>query len=276
MPPRLPRRRRKEPRPHRDRGSEMGPQRHWFVENRLSDGGHALRCNTRSSECSCYVQIINDLRPPARNNQPTHRSFASSSQEFDWANAWVEQAVLSGRLPRGTSTDSRRFDLAFADLNNEAEGLGSLEFDELRDWLQLRIDTHSQGVAVLGISIPPNLVRLLGVILIVAVQSYAVVHLAEASTRMILSSRGDLGVFIPWVMLYSSTESRLESYGLLASVPISSVILVVRMAEYTPFSSPLVWTSFSGLLISVALFAYSVARVKKLRGRAIIHRGWRG
>ena len=57
----------------------MGPQRHWFVENRLSDGGHALRCNTRSSECSSYVQISNDLRPPARNNQPTHRSFASSS-----------------------------------------------------------------------------------------------------------------------------------------------------------------------------------------------------
>ena len=34
----------------------------WFVENRLSDGGHALRCNTRSSECSSYVQISNDLR----------------------------------------------------------------------------------------------------------------------------------------------------------------------------------------------------------------------
>ena len=81
MPLRLPRRRRKEPRPHRDRASEMCPQRHWFVENRLSDGGHALRCNTRSSECSSYVQISNDLRPPARNNQPTHRSFASSSVE---------------------------------------------------------------------------------------------------------------------------------------------------------------------------------------------------
>ena len=83
MPPRLPRRRRKEPRPHRDRASEMCPQRHWFVENRLSDGGHALRCNTRSSECSSYVQISNDLRPPARNNQPTHRSFASSSNNID-------------------------------------------------------------------------------------------------------------------------------------------------------------------------------------------------
>ena len=104
MPPRLPRRRRKEPRPHRDRASEMCPQRHWFVENRLSDGGHALRCNTRSSECSSYVQISNDLRPPARNNQPTHRSFASSSSDHEKTDLFaggadrVNDAPSAGRL----------------------------------------------------------------------------------------------------------------------------------------------------------------------------------
>ena len=191
---------------------------------------------------------------------------------FDWPLRWVRRAIESKHLAEGTSVNSRSFSDAFPDLHREAKGLERLDLNSLSEWLRTRIDSEGQ-IAVMGVSFPQDVLRLFGVVLMLAFQAYTTLHLSEVVTRMKLSAPGDPGAFKPWIMLYEGVGARCAAVGSIFAPPVAALVLVVRLAEggLWVFSVPL-WSSIIGLVLSVVLSISSLTRVGELRSKAREHR----
>ena len=190
---------------------------------------------------------------------------------FDWVGAWVDQAINSGRLKRGTVVASRPFDEAFADLLREATRLESLDLEDLKAWLKYRIDTESKESVFLGVSVPSSVLRLVGIALMVAAQAYATLHMAEAAARMRRSAGGDPGAFKPWIILYDGVAARFGAFCVIV-VPSLAVLLVLeRLTEGKMPASTLGWISLIGLVVSVGLSILALTRSKQLRIAAQDH-----
>ena len=189
-------------------------------------------------------------------------------QNFDWVQNWVDQVIQTKRLAPGTIADSRPFAEAFADLDQESKGLESLAFKELQDWMNLRIDREGEAITILGISVPPHLLRLFGIFFIIVVQAYATLHLAEAAVRMERSTQGDLGAFKPWVMLYNNAAAKCATFVVIFTPPLAALTLVIRLTV-DELSG---WISIFGAILSLILSIFALNNARRLRLAAQSHR----
>ena len=143
---------------------------------------------------------------------------------FSWTDAWLKKAISEEVVERnnvlrtGSLTD-RKFSSAFANLTREASGLETLELDSLHAWLESQLAKVGQGIDLGGIRIPRDPLRYFGILVIVLIQGYSVLHLIVTERRLRESSAIDLGAFQPWVMLYGGALCRWTSIGILSVPP---------------------------------------------------------
>lgn len=195
-----------------------------------------------------------------------------SFRRFDWPQAWLRRAIAPDSVASAHNVRSRPFASAFRDLAREATGLEGLEVDELRRWLQSRIDAGEQRIAVVGVSFASGLLRLFGVLLIVAVQSYAALHLSEVAKRMARSPAGDPGAFIPWILLYSGSAARVASLGVIGAPLVAAILVVSRLVEDGWVNSIEDATGLSGLCLCGVLVARSAVYATRICREAERHR----
>ena len=216
----------------------------------------------------CETQLDNEESIYSRVLMPVTLNYHRS---FDWVGAWFSQAKLTNNLNLDVIADSRPFDKAFAVLNQETAGLRRLPLRDLKNWLQLRYDRERENINILGITIPPSLLRLAGVILIVIVQVYVTLHLAEVTARISRSEAGDPGAFKPWILLYSGVVSKITTGCVISTPSLAALVVVSRLSTDELKTSLLGLTSFFGLIVSVCLSIFALKCARQLRRSAQIH-----
>lgn len=197
-------------------------------------------------------------------------------QTLFWNELWFNRALSKKLIPSDSqikivNRTRLSFRQAFPNLTREADGLESLKLNDLRLWMEKQATESGQSIEVGGIRVPRGLLRLIGVFVIVAIQAYAVLHLAEATTRMAEPPRSDPAAFQAWIVLYNSLSSRFASVCMLATPPIATFAILVRLHE--GYVSPA--TSIVTVLVSFAsamLTLYSIDKASELRQRALSHR----
>lgn len=125
----------------------------------------------------------------------------------------------------GKSWRSLRFDEAFRELAQEAKGLETITLEQLETYLGTKRTQAGEKVEVLGLKIPSAAIGTWGILVLLGVQAYALLHFRQ---YLSLYAKVEPPPF-PWIGLYRDPSSR----GLfLASVAIlpafSSLFLALR------------------------------------------------
>ena len=222
---------------------------------------------------SCHWEELSPIGlSRARDDLVSMPAELSYRRPFNWANAWAERAKSHGHLAQGIGVPGRPFRDAFRDLSREAVSLEHLDIADLRLWLEERVDGGEDRVAFMGLSFATGLLRSFGVLLVVAFQIYAMLHLAEISKRMAQSAPGDPAAFRPWIMLYSGLPARLASLGVISAAPVAASVVMVRLAEDGWFNSIEDGASLLGCGICALLFTATVVYCTRIRADAQRHR----
>ena len=191
--------------------------------------------------------------------------------EFSGTRIWQQRALEGGFLSSGMYASALIFNDAFPFLHRQAKGLESLNLNDLQTWLTNRLNEGGENIQIIGLSIPHNPLRNIGVILIVVFQLYAMLHMSQAAQRLSAAGRGDSGAFVPWIILYRSRLSCIVSHGLVA-VP-TIVVVVVLVVLFLNRQAISVWGTITALtfVLSVGLAWNSTKLCIELRNQSYRH-----
>lgn len=193
---------------------------------------------------------------------------------FDWPGAWIQRAIETGFLSQDRAPSSQSFGIAFPDLYRESKGIESLSFDEIQGQLtnRLRVGNEDQSVSLLGVSFPIDILRTVGVAIILLLQLYATLHLAETVRRMSGSTLGDPGAFKPWVMLYGGSIALVVSVGIVVAPSLATIVITlhhIRGEIPKTFGGAI---GVIGMILSCVVAVFGLCKVHKLRREARRHR----
>lgn len=205
---------------------------------------------------------------------PLYRVFIPAewrTVEFSGTRIWQQRALEGGFLPSGMYGSALKFNDAFPFLHRQAKGLESLNLNDLQTWLMNRLNEGGENIQIIGLSIPHNPLRNIGVILIVVFQLYAMLHMSQAAQRLSAAGRGDSGAFVPWIILYRSWLSCIVSHGLVAAPTI--VVVVVLVVLFLNQQAISVWGAITALnfVFSVGLAWNSTKLCIELRNQSYRH-----
>jgi hypothetical protein len=122
------------------------------------------------------------------------------------------------RVPLG------EFDHAFGDLAKLAKGLETLRIDQLLDYVRRLRDDEGRSISLLGVSVPRRVVSQWGIVLLIAVQVYFVLHLEHArgltfSPRLIRT--------YPWIGVYQGRAPRATFVSSVSVLPMAATAALV-------------------------------------------------
>lgn len=191
---------------------------------------------------------------------------------FSWLESWARSARQAGYIAEDDRAVGRLFSTAFPALSREAEGLESLDLQQLAAWLEILADTEGQNIEVAGVALPWRHIRLFGIAIILVLQAYVALHLREAYRRMRYSAAGDPGAFRPWIMVYGGRVPRVVTAVSLVVPFLASSVVVARVGESGLLLSLLGVASIVGSIASGGLVMVSMVYAEKLHFQAKRHR----
>ena len=195
-----------------------------------------------------------------------------SYSHTDLTSNWVRHTFANGELKsRGT------FRATFSALNEVAQGFETVPFDALNRFLEYRVEYEGQTVSFFDVRFPLTVLHLVGVIAIVIVQAYVVVHLAELFRRMRSARLGDVGAFSPWVFLYNQTSARCLSVCMLLFPTAAALVIQLSHDPGKGLHLKVFWAVGAlGVVFSICLTLLSLIHAQRLRFLAVRHRRYTG
>ena len=195
---------------------------------------------------------------------------------FSWTEEWLRKAMESkfvskDNFIRIASLAERDFANVFPNLSREAAGLESLDLLALQGWLEQGLRETSQSIELGGVRVSMDPLRYFGMLVILVVQGYAVLHLAEARRRMQGEKAIDPGAFQPWLVLYGQALCVAASIVILVAPAVATFAAFFRFLE----EEVQVLTTLLAAVVcasSVALTIFAISEASKLRRAALGHR----
>ena len=189
-------------------------------------------------------------------------------EKYNWIHEWFVQAGIDN-----ISTEAAQFDEKFPALFREAAGFENISLNELEKFLQYRIENVPKNISIMDIDISFSILRSFGVIFVVFLQAYAIVHLYEVRRRMAYAARGDTGAFQPWILLYHGAAAGLVSVLFLVSPTMATLMVLFSFDTVKSiYSTPLGISCFVLMVVSLVLTCVALWNARELRRTAIFHR----
>ena len=248
-------------------GVSYGSIVHPLVARRWSDLGVGAAL---SGECP----VPPELGEFVTRNSVTLVPATIEYEDHDWQKSWLRRAAELGNISENIadSISSGTFAESFPDLERETGGLSSLTLTEMKEWLNERLNSEGSAVSVIGVSLSPALLRLVGAALIVATQWYAAVHLSEAQRRMARTSHGDPGASQPWAILYESVPGGTTALITLLAPVAATMLIVYRITEQGGKLNLEGVLAMTACAVSVMIAFFALFVFVELRRRAAWHR----
>jgi hypothetical protein len=122
------------------------------------------------------------------------------------------------RVPLG------EFDHAFGDLAKLGKGLETLRIDQLLEYVRRLRDDEGRSISLLGVSVPRRVVSQWGIVLLIAVQIYFILHLQHArglgfSQRLIQT--------YPWIGVYRGRIPRITFVASVSALPLAATLALM-------------------------------------------------
>ena len=190
----------------------------------------------------------------------------------NWVGSWIQQAREGGFVGSDFRPVRDSFETAFSDLSTEAAGLESVDFVDVRNWLQQREISEGQAVTIFSVQIPAAILRISGIALIVVMQIYVFVHLCEVRRRLELSQPGDPGSFEPWIALYDTKLSRGVTRLTFMVPAAASVVVTLKLALGGSVLGLPALVATVGFAASLIVFVMSLPVLRQIQLLAGDHR----
>ncbi|WP_296597715.1 hypothetical protein [Phenylobacterium sp.] len=183
--------------------------------------------------------VINDAKLGLRQNKSATQNFAPRQwyivAELAWRNeqeapgfneVWFpiparrnhEIDVQTELFPASAGVDlTGRYEDVFGDLNFYSKGLESLKLDQLIAYIRELYKRDNKNVQVLGVEIPQDSISRWGLLVLLAVQTYMLLHIQHGRKDW-----ADRLPTYPWVALYPGLLPRLVTTVTIAILPIAT------------------------------------------------------
>ena len=132
--------------------------------------------------------------------------------ETEWKKKLWEQTRAEGSLVN----DEPSFQEKYPDLSRHVVGREHFRIAALHDALEAEIPSDVDRVSVFDVTVPLDLLRDLGIVIIVLCQIYSTLHMIEVRVRLQRNNAADPGAFVPWILLYGQSYARITSLAMLA------------------------------------------------------------
>jgi hypothetical protein len=145
-----------------------------------------------------------------------------------------------------------QFDNSFAELRDASVGLESLAVEDLVKQMQSRLYSDQDRLEIVGAKIPADQILLIGPLLLVACQTYLLLHLKRL--RMLIDGLRTIDLPEGYIALYDDRLSRAVAFISGCIIPIISVSMLWRLSStFMPtFWLTIMQASSIGLSFSIA------------------------
>jgi hypothetical protein len=138
-----------------------------------------------------------------------------------------------------------RFSESFADLSRFSKGLESLNYTDLRDHLQKLVSEVGPPMQVLGVSIPVRSFRVMGPLVLLAVQLYLYLHIRRLRT---VSLDPTVIERFAWIGVYEGWLSRLPFTLSITALPVLAAYIIANHGGLDMVILPAAGTLLANLL----------------------------
>ena len=192
-----------------------------------------------------------------------------TEMDLSLSQQWFNLSPLAATLP--SRDENVSFEGRFASLTAEAEGLELLPLFDLADWIQLQSDKSAATVEIFGVKLPSVATKSLGVLIVLTMQLYTLLHLQNVHLRIRSSKTGDPGAFQAWILLYQGRLAGIASFAIvLVPTSIASAVFWLASADASA-GSPLLVASVISVLLSWFVAAIAAKQVRGLRHAVTRH-----
>jgi hypothetical protein len=156
-------------------------------------------------------------------------------------------------VPNGCAS----FDSCFPDLVKATKGLETLSLSDLRSHLIQQLEKGDSVFEAFGLKIPVAQLTFWGIVVVLSVQLYFLLHLREFHAKI---RPRDTGWDVPWIGVYPSVLSRAVYFTTTTVMPVVAVALLAYRATVSrvqAFVHANRWDIRSLIVLEIALLVFS-------------------
>ena len=186
----------------------------------------------------------------------------------------VYEQHLGRSPPDASSLDSVPFNLYFSELAAESEDLEMLPLSTLQHILHRQERKEGTALSILGASIPAYVAKQIGLLLVVIVQFYFLLHSAELRRRINTVSREDAVWSVAWIGIYDDWLAHLSlAASIYLPVAIAIAVLYFGWTESSVRIELLGYVTGAALTLLLAILNHQeLARLRaNMRARLQVH-----
>ncbi|MEM1398225.1 MAG: hypothetical protein AAGF58_00015 [Pseudomonadota bacterium] len=154
---------------------------------------------------------------------------------FVWSKAWIRNAMKAGFIDEVSGSIKGQFEQAFPNLSSALVGFDSIRIEDLSNLINRLQSELGQAVSVMGISLPASEIQNYGVLIILALQLYTLIHFYEFCSRLNQNRKKEIineevlkVLEEPWIFFYLSIGALLTSIVFIF-FPFVSILLIFEL-----------------------------------------------
>jgi len=165
--------------------------------------------------------------------------------------------IITQQFPRWRQNDRRFFKDAFPELADVYEPFKDVPISSAANILQAESKRTGDAFEAAGLKIPADMAVRCGVLLVLGVQLYMLIHLREFGSRL----DREAGFEVAWIGVYVSRLARLMLFSSLLVLPACTVVLLSVRALTMTEHSRLAWAALIASNAASLALAYFLFKV---------------